>query len=106
MQVTKNKIEQAVRQYTQMFPSEYKAFLKSHRVKEHNKINEWADFKASDQMVRHLLDMPETLYFALKQSLTTEEMDWLYGKNTHFGKREGIKWFMKRFPQFKITKEF
>jgi hypothetical protein len=106
MKNTKKKIEEAVKQYTQMFPSEYAAFLKSHKIKQDDKLNDFAEVKGGDHLVRHLMDMPETLYFALKQNLLEDEMDWLFSKNTHVGKREGISWFIRRFPQFRITADF
>lgn len=106
MQLTKKKIDEAVKQYTQLFPSEYKAFLTSTRAKKAQNQNDFAELKQSDMIERHLMDIPETLYYALRQHLTDEEFDWLYGKNTHHGKREGIAWFMRKYPQFRITKEF
>lgn len=85
-----------------MFPTEYSNFLMSHREKQDNKVNKFAELKGSDHVIRHLTDMPESLYMALQLNLNAEEWDWLFLSS----KRDGMAWFMKTFPQFKITADF
>lgn len=106
MQSTKERIKKVVREYIKMYPLEYEQFLSSHRKKQDNKINEFAEFKRSNQLIRHLFDIPETLYFALKLKLQPEQFDWLYGFNEYEGQRAGLTWFIRTFPQFKITEDF
>lgn len=106
MQSTKEKIRKAVQEYVKLFPSEYEAFLNSTREKNDNKLNDWAETEQTDMLTRHLIDIPETLFFVFQKHLRQEERDWLYGKNTYQGKQQGMAWFMRAFPQFKITKDF
>lgn len=106
MDLTKEKIKKAVLEYVKMFPTEYEHFQNSHREKLDKKDNKFAEFKGADQVVRHLIDIPATLDAIFKIHLEKEEQDWLFGLGTHKGERAGISWFMKTFPQFKITKDF
>lgn len=106
MQSTKDRIKKVVQEYRKMYPLEYQDFLASHRQKQDTKMNEFAEFKQHSQLVRHLFDVPETLYFALKLKLTEEQFDWLYGFNEFEGQRAGVTWFIRTFPQFKITEDF
>lgn len=106
MQSTKNKIKDAVSEYIRLFPNEYAAFLASHRMKANNLQNDFAELKGSDQMVRHLVDVPETLFFIIKRNLNEQEYAWLYSLDDYKGKRAGMAWFLRAFPQFKITKDF
>lgn len=106
MQVTKERIKKIIKEYIKTFPVEYEQFLNSHRIKQDNKANHFAEFKQGEQMVRHLFDIPETLFMAFKMKLTEEQMDWLYGWNDFEGRREGVTWFIRTFPQFKITEDF
>ena len=69
-------------------------------------MNKYAEFQRSEQLVRHLFDIPETLFYAIKRTLTDEEHDWLFSRNSYERKRAGLSWFLKEFPQFKITKDF
>lgn len=106
MQSTKERIKKVIKEYIKLFPLEYESFCNSHRIKQENKVNEFAEFKGSTQLVRHLVDVPETLYFSLRSQLQPEQFDWLYGFNDFEGKREGMTWFIRTFPQFKITDDF
>jgi hypothetical protein len=90
-----------------MFPLEYEQFLLSTRKKVDGKINKFAEFTQHDQVVRHLFDVPESLFMAFKMKLNDEQFNWLYGFGDYDnGKHEGKMWFMRRFPQFKITEDF
>lgn len=106
MHATKERVKTVVREYLKLYPLEYEQFLSSHRQKQDNKINDFAEMKGHDQLVRHLFDVPETLYLALKLKMPSEEFDWLFGTGVHEGNYSGVNWFMKCYPQFKITKEF
>lgn len=108
MERAKQQITLLVTEYIRLFPAEYKAFLDNNRVRieglDYN--NEFAEFKGSEQLVRHLFEVPETLYYAFVRGLTDEEMDWLYSRNQYEKNRNGIRWFMGAFPQFKVSKDF
>ena len=106
MDATKERVTKVVREYMRVFPVEYEQFLHSHRQKQENTINEFAEFKQHDQLVRHLFDVPESLYLAFKLKLPSEDFDWLFGTGVHEKSYTGVKWFMKNYPQFKITKDF
>jgi nicotinic acid phosphoribosyltransferase len=106
MKRAKAQIKATIEQYVRMFPKEYEAFLLSTRRKQDNPFNEYAELKGGQQMVRHLFDLPETLHYALQRALTDEEYDWLYARNRYHNKQEGIGWFIRTFPMFKITKDF
>lgn len=106
MQSTKARITKVIKEYIKTFPVEYEQFLMSHRKKQDNKTNKWGEFKQSDQMVRHLFDIPESLFMALKMKLTDDQFNWFYGFGDYEGKRDGVTWFIRNFPQFKITDDF
>lgn len=106
MDATKERIKKVIREYIRTFPVEYEEFMSAQRVRQENKINKFADFKGSDQIVRHLVEIPESLNLALKMKLEQEQFDWLFGFNEYEGKYNGFSWFIKMFPQFKITDEF
>lgn len=106
MKRAKEQVTATVKEYIRLFPKEYDAFLSSTRAKQHNLIDEFAEMKGSEQMVRHLFDLPETLHYALQRALTDEEYDWLYSRGQYERRREGLSWFIKAFPQFKITSEW
>jgi hypothetical protein len=106
MTSAKTKVKTAIEEYIRLFPQEYEAFTKSHRQKEANKENEFAEFNRSEQIVRHLFDLPEVLHHSIQKLLTDEEYDWLYSRNAYEQKRQGLTWFVRTYPQFKITKDF
>jgi hypothetical protein len=106
MQSTKEKIKKVVIEYMKLFPAEYDAFLNSVRQKNEAKSNAYAEIKGGDQMVRHLFDIPETLYYCFRTNLTDDEFNWIFGTNDHKKQRAGLSWFIRTFPQFKITKDF
>lgn len=106
MKRAKEQIAATVKEYQRLFPREYEAFLASTRKKQDNLLNEFAEMKGSEQLVRHLFDLPETLHYALQRALTDEEYDWLYCRGQYERRREGLSWFIRTFPQFKITADF
>jgi len=106
MQPTKTKITTVIKEYIKLFPQEYEAFLNSTRAKQDNVANKYAELGNADQLVRHLFDVPATLHTALRSNLTDEEFSWLFSLNEYERKRAGLTWFIRAFPQFKITKDF
>lgn len=106
MDATKEKVKKVVREYIRILPLEYEQFLLSQRQKQDNKINDFAELKGHDQLVRHLFDVPESLYLAFKMKLLDDEFEWLFGTGDQEGNYKGVTWFMQTFPQFKISKDF
>lgn len=106
MDSTKERIKKVVREYIRAFPVEYENFLKSHRVRQYNKQNKFAEIKGGDQLVRHLVEIPESLYMALRMKLEDEQFNWLYSVGGFENSHAGMSWFMKTFPQFKVSEDF
>lgn len=106
MQSAKHKVKTCVKEYIRLFPQEYDAFLNSVRVKVNKAENKWASTKKTDMLERHVIDMPEVLYFSIHNLLTEEEEDWLYSRNAYQKNFAGMNWFCKTFPEFKITENF
>lgn len=106
MTSAKEKVALTVKEYIRMFPLEYDSFLNSTRKKADSVTTEFAEIQGSDMISRHLFDLPEVLHYALQRQLTDEEYDWLYSRGAYEKRREGLAWFIKAFPQFKITSEW
>ena len=108
MKRAKDQVEELVKQYIKLFPAEYKTFLVANRkrVDDLGISNDFAEVEGSDMVVRHLFELPEVLHYSLQRGLTDEEYDWLYSRGSYEKKTAGLAWFIKRFPQFKITKDF
>lgn len=106
MENTKKKITQAVKEYKRIFPDEYEMFLTSFRKKQDTKRDRWAQVKGADVVTRQLIEIPESLHVALDLNLTVEEKDWLYARNDYQSNWSGMKWFMERFPEFKLTADY
>lgn len=108
MERAKKQIDIVVKEYRRLFPAEYKAFLKSNalRIDGLEGDNKFAEIKGSQQVIRHLTEVPETLYYALVRGLTDEELDWLFARNRFRNDFKGIKWFMETYQDFNVTKAF
>lgn len=108
MDRAKEQIRVLVAEYKKLFPGEYKQFLESNRLRieglDYN--NDFAEIRGSQHVVRHLFEIPETLYHAFLRGLTDEELDWLYSRNQYEKDRKGLAWFIREFPEFKVTKDF
>lgn len=104
----KEQIRVLVDEYKKLFPGEYKQFLISNRIRvdglDYN--NKFAELRGGQHVIRHLFELPETLYFAFVRGLTDEELDWLYSRNEFEKNRRGTQWFMSEFPEFKVTEDF
>lgn len=107
MESAKNKIKTAVSEYKRLFPDEYKEFKKSHAVTLHNQIDDMGTTGNKDSALeRHLYDVPEKLHNAIYRMLTGEEYEWYCGRGEFAGSLKAAEWFIKQFPEFKITKQF
>lgn len=107
MQSAKDKVTTAVTEYKRLFPQEYKQFLKSNQITIGKQSNSWASANNKDGNVQRLLfETPEKLYSAINRLLTTEEKDWWNARGAYIKNFDAAGWFIKKFPEFKVTKEF
>lgn len=108
MNTAKARVTELVKEYIRIFPAEFEAFKSANAAKVENlgAFNTYAELKGSEQLVRHLFDLPETLHHALVRGLSDKEYDWLYSRNEYERNRQGLQWFITAFPVFKITKDF
>lgn len=105
---TKEKVKKIMREYIRVFPVEYEEFMVAQRHRQENKTTKFAEVNGggNDQLVRHLIEIPESLNMALKMKLEQDEFDWLFGFNDYQGNFSGFSWFMKVFPQFNVSEEY
>jgi hypothetical protein len=108
MTTAKKRITELVKEYIRLFPAEYEAFKSANAAKVDTLgiDNDFAELKGSEQLVRHLFDLPETLHHALQRGLNDQEYDWLYSRGEFEKNRKGLQWFITAFPVFKITKDY
>lgn len=106
METAKHKIETAVKEYTRLFPEEYRLFKKATVEKVSRLKDDFATTGQSNVIERHLYDVPEQLHSAIYQILTDQEYDWYTGRGEFQGSLSAAQWFIGRFPEFKITSEF
>lgn len=106
MKTAQEKIKQQVALYIKLCPIEYAAFLESTRKKKDNIENEWGELKKSDVIQRHVFDLPESLHYMLQDALDQDEFDWFLGRGTYERSHAGLSWFVRSYPQFRITKDF
>src|SRR5438128_1822017 len=89
------KIDGFVDAYQKLYKEEFAEFLKGQKAKALDRTK-WGEMKASDYVIRGLVEIPETLYNLLHMRLEPDE--WKY-----FDSLEGKKWFGKKYPQYLIT---
>lgn len=93
----KNNIESTVKEYVRLAPDEFSDFKKGMRMKVKNSLDNFAEVKGGDFIIRELYELPETLYAMLKIRLTDDEFTW-------FRTREGGVWFATKFKDFRVSK--
>lgn len=94
---TKNKIKEAVSQYTKLFPKEFELFKLMIEDTRRERIDKFSTFAKGDDVIkRKLYEVPEILHGTLMQILEDEELNELYSK-------KGGRWFAKTFPVFSLT---
>ena len=94
----KQKIDKSVKDYIQMFPEEFEAFKKAHRIKVDMQANKFASSERDSMVERALHDVPETLYSSLRLKLNDDEFN-------YFPSKAGARWFAKKYPVFAVAKE-
>lgn len=98
MESTKNKIIEIVKAYSEVFFDEYEAVVSYLKKKRNNRNNNFAEIKGNDYVVRSLYEIPETLDNIIQTKLDDKDKQFLKSK-------EGGHWFVKKFPQFRITEK-
>lgn len=97
---TKKKIQDLVAQYRKHFPEEYDAtvqYLKSNRKLLKNELADLSK-EGTSVLQRGMYEIPETLDNIFLMKLKAEEQKELETK-------EGSRWFMAAFPEFKIPEK-
>ena len=92
---TREKIKQAVLNYTQNFKGEYGLFKKQNTFKNFHLTDKLGTVKGSDIIERTLFEIPENLFIILKGQLDNDE----WAEHTS---KEGSFWFATTFPVFKL----
>lgn len=94
------KIRTAVTDYQNLFPEEYKQLLKVIEYDKQNLKTEFAELKETrgGGDWRMGFEVSERLFQMIYMKLNDEERD-------QFKEQKNQRWFMKEFPQFRITKE-
>jgi len=94
----KEKITELVTTYTEVYRTEYNAFLEGFKITQDKQLGDYSEVKNSDLIERAVAEWPETLDVIFGNRLTPEEDKYLRSK-------EGIRWFIKTFKQFRISKK-
>lgn len=97
----KNKVRNAVSLYKDIFRDEYNQVVKEIDVARKNLKTEYAevvyeDGRPSEGVKRELWRIPEKLYSTIISNVP--EKDW-----PALDSKEYAAWFMKEFPEFKMT---
>lgn len=96
---TKQKIESIVKEYETNFSAEFEMFKQSIRKKRDAQLSATGDMtKTTDIVQRPIVETPATLWGLIQMRLDDGEFKWLL---TH----KGIRWFAKRFSQYKIIEK-
>lgn len=107
MEAAKEKISVAVQEYKRLFPVEYQQFLKSHQITIGKQKDQWGSTgKESHALERHLYDLPEKLHHSIIRMLSDEEHDWWAARGNYIKNFAAAQWFIKKHPEFKVTKQF
>ena len=107
MTETQDKIAKIVAQYRAIFPQEYMdvaQIAKQERLSQRTKFAEMPKGSATKgggtpYVERALIKWPLTLYNLLNMKLVDEEKSYLFSDKD----RRGIRWFAKKYPEFRIA---
>lgn len=99
---TKKKISKTVADYRQYFPSEYKQFKAQMEAMRAEKRTD-GTLKGEHIMEHHLVEFPETLFYALRRRLSDDEWAWLFANGKYKKDFRGINWFIKQFTEFSVV---
>jgi hypothetical protein len=97
-QATKQKIIDAVDQYKQQFPEEYKAFIAQTIERRKDLRSEFAEAKGKYALKRVLMEMPETLHNIINDKLDVGEV-------TEFSAKEAVIWFARTYKEFALPEK-
>jgi hypothetical protein len=94
----KQKVTAIVEEYKKLFRSEYNDFLEAQTDKKENLNTKWAETKGTDYLIRHLIEVPETLFVLIKRRLSDEDYQW-------YETLEAKEWFGATFPEFLMSEK-
>ena len=97
MKNLKRKIKHAVTLYKETFFDEYIIVIQQIKEYRDSLKDDFAKVDGDHVLKRELFRVPEKLYTIIVKNLSDEELQMMDSK-------EYSKWFIKEFPQFKITK--
>lgn len=87
-------------QYRKLFPQEYADMVAIVKQKRSDTVTKFAEIKGlkNEIISRKLGEMPSTLFQLFQIKFTDEEKVW-------FKTKEAMRWFYRRYPEFRVTKE-
>lgn len=97
MNVRKQFIIDVVEKYKKDYPEKYKAFLKLIEFRRSNADDKMYGTLNGEKEIRVPLSLPDGIMNAFEVSLKEEPI---------FSKQSELKWFIKKFPQFTISRSF
>lgn len=92
----RGNIKVLIDEYKKIFPIEFAMFLKQMEIVRLQQYDKFAEVKGTDALERKLVEYPESLFIILQQKLSSKELEW-------FGTKEGVRWFAKKYPEFKVA---
>lgn len=101
MQSAKDHITQLVEEYIKLFPEDFTTFKKAMEMQRHMlKDESYALAEGTESGMRALFEMPVDLSEMLIMQLTEEEMEWFKAGGND--RKEGARWFAKKFKAFTL----
>lgn len=102
MQSAKDHITQIVDNYIKLFPRDYATVVDGIELTRKTYDDDYASAKLSGAPdMRALFEIPVDLSEMLIMQLSEEEMEWF--KAGGLDRKEGGRWFARKFPQFRLT---
>lgn len=92
------RVRQAVKDYQEMFPAEYKELMLLIQEQRDNLKTDMAEIKGTHMLKRALSTISENLYSMIMKKIDEDEMK-------AWDSIETQRWFCKQFPQFALSKK-
>ena len=96
-----------VKEYREMFPDEYIDVAQIAQQERRNQRTAFAEMPKKSLVKgggnpfveRALIKWPVTLYNLLHMRMSDEEKNWLFSEED----RRGVRWFARKYPEFKLV---
>lgn len=92
------KLRNIVTLYKQMFPDEYDAVCVELSQLRNRQNDKFASVKGDHAIDRALFEIPETLFAGILSNLDEEQL-------LYFKSKEGSRWFVTAFKEFRAAQE-